>query len=176
MFHHKSWVRRKILKWLFGSPAVLVKYDYDPNDDRLAEHLGVSPELKYAKPGDAGLDLYYYGTTPIILKPGESTNVPSGLSVKIPEGYVGLLRCRSSTFTKRGLFVVHNTIDSGYTGAMWTTVWYPGLNGSQDHAIIQPWERLSQILVVPYLEAGIIEVSKMPTTERGNSGFGSSGR
>lgn len=179
MFDERPWPQRRLLRWLFGNPQIIVKYERGDHRNIYDMAKAICPDngrLKYAKPGDAGLDLYYAGDKDLIIKPGESLEVPAGLSLKIPDGYVGLLRCRSSTFTKRGLFVVHNTIDSGYVGCMFTTVWYPGLNNKQDPEIIKPWERLSQIIIVPYLFAEILPRLELPETARGISGFGSSGR
>ena len=92
MLDGRPWLQRKLLQWLFGTPKLLVKYDYDPVQ---APFQG-GAKLKYAKAGDAGVDLFYVGEEPIVLKVGESTNVPARLSVKVPDGYVGILRCRSS--------------------------------------------------------------------------------
>lgn len=164
----RPWLQRMVLKWLFGNPTVLVKYDN--------QEVEMRAQLRYAKEGDAGLDLYNASGEEIEIKPGESKEVPAGVRLKIPDGYVGFIRCRSSSFSKRGLFVVHNTIDSGYVGPMFTTVWYPGLNGWREPQIIKPWERLSQIIVVPYLFAEIYTTQNLPKTQRGDTGFGSTGR
>ncbi len=147
--------------------SLLVKY-HSPEIARRAN-------LKYAKRGDAGLDLYNASGKEMYVMPGTSVEVPAGISVKIPDGYVGLLRCRSSTFARRGLFVVHGTIDSGYVGPLFTHVWHPRLNSNDDVVVIRPWERLSQLIIVPYLQVNIVTTDDMPTTERGQSGFGSSG-
>lgn len=149
---------------LYSQPILQVVYDNSEISER--------GKLRYAKEGDAGLDLCYYGSEPLSVAPGEHIDVPSGIRIKMPDGYVGLIRCRSSTFSKRGLFVVHNTIDSGYTGPLFTTIWNPGLKGS-DPKIIQPWDRISQLILVPYLTAKIIRVSELPKTQRGETGFGS---
>lgn len=176
MFLDRPWLQRKVLRWLYSEPEVLVKYDYDPMLKSAVKALGYAPILRYAKAGDGGIDLYYCGEKQIVLNVGESINVPAGLSIKIPDGYVGLIRGRSSTFTRRGLFVVHNTIDSGYTGPLFSTVWCPGLNGKREAEVINPWERLSQIIIVPYLNTKIRQVDELPVTLRASSGFGSSGR
>ncbi len=150
-----------------NDPKILVKYDN--------EQVRQKAKMKFAKPGDAGFDLYNAGET-ITIYPGTSVEVPAGISVKIPDNYVGFLRNRSSTFAKRGLFVVHNTIDSGYTGPMFTHVWYPVLNGRCKPIEILPWERLGQLVIVPYLSVPVEEVESLPATSRGVSGFGSTGK
>lgn len=167
MFEYRPLIQRTILRLLYGNPKILVKY--------CTQDVAQYAKVRYAKNGDAGLDLYNASNSEITINVGESVEVNAGLCVKIPSGYVGLLRCRSSTFAKRGLFVVHNTIDSGYTGIMFTHVWNPGLNGQRGPQIIKPWERLSQLVIVPYLSTSIACVDKLPETERGTSGFGSTG-
>jgi len=174
MFESRPWFQRKILQWLFGNPEILVQYDYEP----FCLDTGPRPEdcsIKYAKEDDVGLDIFNYSSEPIVLKVGESVNIPAGIKLKIPKGYVGLIRGRSSTFYKRGLFVVHNTIDAGFVGSLFITVYYPGLNGKLHSEIIQPWERLGQIVIVPYLFAKICRVFEMPITSRGCSALGSTG-
>lgn len=131
-------------------------------------------KLKFARDGDAGLDLYNSGDETTI-HPGTTLEIPAGLNLKIPDGYVGLIRNRSSTFAKRGLFVVHNTIDSGYIGPMFVHVWHPGLEGFNRPVIIKKWDRLGQLVIVPYLMPSIKIVDKFPSTERGTKGFGSTG-
>lgn len=140
------------------------------------------PAFGPAKPGDAGIDLHNAGG-PIRVEPGCSVQVPAGVAVKVPEGWVGFIKSRSSTFFKRGLFVIEGVIDSGYTGPLYSFVWNPGLNGRREAIEIQPWERLSQLVVVPHLPyhgdadegEGICRVEQLPDTVRGGTGFGSTG-
>ena len=131
--------------------------------------------LQPAKPGDCGLDLYNASPSPITVLPGRSVEVPAGVSVKIPDGYAGFIRPRSSTFARRGLFIVEGIIDSGYTGPLFTHVWNPALNGHNYPVIIGPWERLSQLIVVPVPALSVVETAEMPVTVRGATGFGSTG-
>lgn len=148
--------------------------------------------LKYAMEGDCGLDLAYapelvrkpaghqvYEDLNIL--PGTFKIVPTGVSVKIPEGNFGLLCGRSSTFGKRGLFVVESRIDSGYVGELFLKVWHPNVFGGDfqippSAAVIKPWERIGQIVIIPYERTSIQVVDELPDTQRGISGFGSTGR
>ena len=157
----------RLLRYSLNPPKLLVKYD--------SPAIEAKAKLHYAKDGDAGLDLGNASGRPIKIEPGESIEVPTGLSLKIPDGYVGLIRCRSSAFAKRGLFVVHNSIDQGYVGPMFIHVWHPGIKGRDLPQVIEPWDRLGQIIIVPYLSATIVSVDTLPETVRGSSGFGSSG-
>jgi dUTP pyrophosphatase len=151
--------------------------------------------FRQAMPGDAGYDLYYappighaelpagtkWAEDNIVLNPNTYKLIPTGVSVKIPDGYVGLVCGRSSTFGKRGLFVVEGRIDSGYTGELFAKVWHPGLWGDafQRHhgqAVIKPWERFAQLIVIPYAHPCTVRVvAELPRTERGDKGFGSTG-
>jgi dUTP pyrophosphatase len=144
--------------------------------------------LQHAKPGDCGYDLGY-SPDPAWEPPGDGTLkvfphtfklVPTGVSVKIPDGFFGLLCGRSSTFGKRGLFVVESRIDSGYTGELFVKVWHPAVFGGDFQAppgpaVIRPWERFAQIVVLPYVSPELEIVNELPVTDRGTSGFGSSG-
>lgn len=147
---------------------LLVKYD----NPKVAE---VAP-LKRVWPGDAGLDLYNASDTTLTLEPGKSIMVPAGVSIKLPDDHCALLYPRSSTFTKRGIFVVPGLIDCGFTGPIYTIVWHPNLDGNDAPILIEPWERLAQLLVMPIPRFDIVSVDKLPSTPRGDSGFGSTGR
>lgn len=124
--------------------------------------------------GDAGFDLFNATNQTITLPPHQSVQVNNGIRVKIPYGYCGLLRARSSTFFKKKLFVVGGLIDSGYVGPIYTFVWHPNLNRINRPVLIKPWESLSQLIIVPCPEIGVIE-DEMPCTKRGECGFGSTG-
>lgn len=158
---------------------ILVKY----LDPRVAEQCPFRP----AREGDAGFDLCYAGDAELVINPHQRMLVPSGVAVKIPRGWVGIVCGRSSTFGKRGLFVVEGRIDSGYTGQLHTTVWHPAVfgddvNGNRlpvEPVVIQPWDRLAQIVVVPHHAAGVFVLDgdeDLPRTERGSFGYGSTGR
>lgn len=144
---------------------------------------GLKIDFKPAKPGDAGIDLYNASPKPIVVPLGRAIAIPSGICVKVPEGWVGMIKARSSTFMKKGLFVVDGVIDAGYTGPLYTVVWNPGLVSphwedglsATGPVVVEPGERVSQLVVVPHHSNLVIEVEDMPVTERGSSGFGSTG-
>lgn len=167
----------------FHFPRLQVKYRDQEVRNRLP--------FKHQMPGDAGYDLGFapeadFGdrrfADPIMLDPNTYKLVPTGVYVKIPDGYFGLLCGRSSTFGKRGLFVVESRIDAGYTGELFTKVWHPALWGGdfQQHhgrAEIRPWERFAQLLVIPFADpCEVEEVNELPETARGSNGFGSTGK
>lgn len=146
-----------------------------------SEEIAQKAQLKFQFKGDAGLDLYNTGGD-ITIHPEKSVFVPSGLRIKIPDGYVGFIKPRSSTFMKRGLFVLEGTIDSGFTGPLFSIVWHPRLNDCSVPITIKQWERVSQLVVVPvwhgsYCPSISIErVDKLPATDRSINGFGSTGQ
>lgn len=131
--------------------------------------------LRHSLPGDAGFDLYNASDKYIEIAPGISKEVFAGIQLKIPDGYCGLVRSRSSTFYRRGLFVIEGLIDCGYTGPVFTLVWNPALNGKNHSAFINSWERLGQLLIVPVPEVQVKSVEELPKTARGEKGFGSTG-
>lgn len=167
------------------------------------ERVRTMAPLKHAKPGDCGYDLAYAPEQCICpnhahdercpvcipndpyyprirILPGTFKLVPTGVFVKIPDGYFGLLCGRSSTFGKRGLFVVESRIDSGYTGELFVKLWHPAVSGGDFEqpvvpAIIEPWQRFAQLVLIPYASPQLEIVDELPSTERGATGFGSSG-
>jgi len=125
---------------------------------------------KYAKPGDAGLDLTAISEE--LTKDGIIYN--TGLQIEIPEGYVGLLFPRSSVANK-DLFLVNSVgvIDSQYRGDI-KVVFKPNqMHGPRRYKV---GERIAQLLIIPYPQIEFEEVDKLEDTERGDGSFGSSGK
>lgn len=124
--------------------------------------------------GSAGWDLYADIKEPVIIQPGQSKMIPSGVAFAIPEGYFGAVYARSGLSTKRGLrpSTCVSVIDSDYRGE----VMLPIYNDSDSIAWIEPYERVSQIVFQPVPEFVLTEVEEFSTqTERGSGGFGSTG-
>jgi dUTP pyrophosphatase len=128
----------------------------------------------YATSGAAALDLHACLDEPLIIQPLERVQVPTGLAVAIPEGYVGILAVRSSTGVHRGLSMPNGVgvIDSDYRGPLGVWLW----NTLQQPCEIRPGDRFAQLLVIPVQQAEIELVPDLPETERGEGGFGSTGR
>lgn len=131
-------------------------------------------ELKpsYAKQGDAGLDLR--SRIDIQIAPGHRALIPTGVAVAIPEGYAGFVQPRSGLALKKGLTIVNTPglIDSGYRGELGVIA----LNTDLEETInINKGDRIAQlvILAVPTVELVIVE--ELDSTDRGETGFGSSG-
>ena len=131
------------------------------------------PILSPAREGDAGYDLRVWIDTghPTVLRPHEMSNFRTGVYVKIPEGYWGAIRPRSSTFAKKQLLVMGGTIDEGYTGEISIFIWNP-MNNSIS---VEDGDRLAQLLLIPRFTPPIKIVGQLPETQRGTEGFGSTG-
>nr|WP_294458260.1 dUTP diphosphatase [uncultured Rothia sp.] len=135
----------------------------------------LDPELPapaYAKPGDAGADLR--SRIDFELEPGERALVPTGVAIALPEGYVGLVHPRSGLATKNGITIVNapGTVDSGYRGELMVTL----LNTDKTKSFhVQRGDRIAQLIIQKYEHAAFTVVDELDQTERGSSGFGSSG-
>ena len=110
----------------------------------------------------------------VIIHPGETVKIPSGLAVKIPDGYFGGVFARSGLSTKQGLrpATAVSVIDSDYVGE----IFIPIHNDSNEIRVIEHGQRICQLVILPYLNAEFEEVDKLENTERGEGGFGSSGK
>ena len=110
----------------------------------------------------------------VIIRPGETVKIPTGLAVKIPDGYFGGVFARSGLSTKQGLrpATAVSVIDSDYVGE----IFIPIHNDSNEIRVIEHGQRICQLVILPYLNADFEEVDKLEDTERGDNGFGSSGK
>ena len=131
---------------------------------------GIAP--KYAKIGDAGLDLMAAIDKPIALYPGEQKRIGTGLCMEIPEGCVGLMLPRSGLGI-RGLTLINTcgVIDSGYRGEVIAVC----QNNGVDKIEIAPGDRFVQFLIMPFCRVPIEVVDELSDTTRGTGGFGHSG-
>ena len=134
------------------------------------------PSPEYSTIDSAGIDLRANLTNQILLKPLERTLVKTGLFIELPRGYEAQIRPRSGLAYKKGITVLNSpgTIDSDYRGEIGIIL----INLSNQEFIIENGERVAQMLIAPvpittYREVSIEELS---TTDRGEGGFGSSGR
>jgi dUTP pyrophosphatase len=125
-----------------------------------------------AHPSDAGLDLL--SAENLILRPGERAAVSTGIALAIPEGYAGFVHARSGRALKEGLALVNapGVIDSGYRGEVKVIV----VNLSPNEDIhIGRGEKIAQLVVQQVVVAEPVEVDELPSSERGEGGFGSTG-
>jgi dUTP pyrophosphatase len=136
----------------------------------------IDPDLplpRYAREGDAGLDLY--AATDVTIRPGERGIIGTGIAVAIPEGYVGFVTPRSGLAANHGLSIVNapGVIDSGYRGEVKLIL--INLDPSQDIVIARA-ERVAQLVVAPFQTVEVVDVVELPSSERGEGGHGSTGR
>jgi len=126
-----------------------------------------------ATAGDAGLDLY--ASEPARLEPGGRASVGTGIAVEIPEGHAGLVLPRSGWAARHGIALVNapGLIDAGYRGEVRVLL----LNTDREEAFeISEGDRIAQLLVVPFASLEPVETETLGRSERGDGGFGSTGR
>ena len=123
--------------------------------------------------GDAGFDLYACIAEPISIKSGETVKIPTGLAVEIPNGYFGAVFARSGLATKQGLRPANcvGVCDASYRGEYIV----PLHNDSDEERVVNPQDRIAQLIIMPFLEVQFDVVDDLSETERGNGGFGSTG-
>jgi dUTP pyrophosphatase len=128
-------------------------------------------EPSYAKAGDAGADLR--STKKISIAPGARELVPTGVAIALPAGFVGLVHPRSGLALKHGVTVLNSpgTIDAGYRGEILVTLY----NSSSDKFEIEAGDRIAQLLIQRVEQAKFIQVDRLPDSDRGQAGFGSTG-
>ncbi len=146
------------------------KLDVRVLDSRLLEQLP-----QYATPGSAGLDLRACIESPVTLKPGESTLVPSGIAIHLGDPkYAAMVLPRSGLGHKHGIVLGNlvGLIDSDYQGQIFVSVW----NRGQAEFTIQPMERIAQMIIVPVLQVTFNVVPDFVASTRGEGGFGSTGK
>ena len=129
-------------------------------------------EPTYAHPGDAGADLKSRETC--LIQPGERAVLATGVSVALPDGYVGLVHPRSGLAAKHGITVLNapGTIDAGFRGEIQVTL----LNTSNEAFHVSVGDRIAQLIIQQVFRASFVQVSELPQSHRGLNGLGSTGR
>lgn len=129
----------------------------------------------YATGGSAGLDLRAAIDEPLVIEPGQTHLIPTGLSMHIGDpGYAAMILPRSGLGHKHGIVLGNlvGLIDSDYQGPLMVSAW----NRSQTSYTLQPLERLAQLVVVPVAQVQFNLVEEFNASERGAGGFGSTGK
>ena len=130
---------------------------------------------RYASPGAAGLDLRACLEKPLVLNPGESQLVSSGIAIHVGDpGYAAVILPRSGLGAKNGIVLGNlvGLIDSDYQGPLMVSVW----NRSKSAFTIQPLDRIAQLVVVPVVQVEFEVVEEFAASARGTGGFGSTGK
>lgn len=121
----------------------------------------------------AGADLYACMDEAVIIEPGQTKLIPTGLAMALPAGYAGLIYARSGLATKKGLAPANKVgvIDPDYRGEILVALH----NHSLTPASVEPGERIAQMVITPYLTACFEPAEELEDTKRGSGGFGSTG-
>lgn len=139
-------------------------------DPRLKDNLPA-----YATSGSAGLDLRAATEADMVIQPGETVLVPTGMAIHLADpGLAAMILPRSGLGHKHGIVLGNLTglIDSDYQGQLFVSVW----NRGNMPFTLPPMERIAQMIIVPVVQVGFNIVDSFIDTERGSGGFGSTGR
>jgi dUTP pyrophosphatase len=129
----------------------------------------------YATPGSAGLDLRACIEHTQTLHPGETTMIPTGMAIHLNDpGYAAMILPRSGLGHKHGIVLGNlvGLIDSDYQGQLLVSCW----NRGKESFILNPLERIAQLVIVPVMQANFNLVDEFAASERGEGGFGSTGK
>ena len=128
----------------------------------------------YKTNGASGMDLMAWIDNPIILKPGTSCLVPTGISVAFPQEYEIQVRPRSGLAAKNNISVLNTpgTIDSDYRGEIKIILF----NHGNENFLINNKDRIAQMVLTPIIKMQLEETNELPDTNRGKGGFGSTGK
>ena len=128
----------------------------------------------YGTEYSAGADLYACLDAPVIIEPGKTVMIPTGLAMELPAGYAGLIYARSGLSVKRGLAPANKVgvIDADYRGEFMVAL----LNHGSTAQTVEHGERIAQLVITPVFTPGFTEVAELSDTARGAGGFGSTGK
>lgn len=131
------------------------------------------PLPKYMSDHAAGMDLYAAVEAELIISPGVWKLVPTGLQIAIPEGYEAQVRPRSGLALKQGISVLNTpgTVDADYRGEVGVIL----MNHSKEDLIVRRGDRIAQMIINKIEHVVIEEVPELPSTDRGEGGFGHTG-
>lgn len=147
-----------------------MKVDLKVLDERVREY---SPH--YATAGSAGLDLRALLDEPLEIKPGETKLVHTGLAIHLADpNYAAVILPRSGLGHKKGIVLGNlvGLIDSDYQGELMISTW----NRGTETFVLEPFERLAQLVIIPVKQVEFNEVKDFSTSDRGAGGFGSTGK
>jgi dUTP pyrophosphatase len=147
-----------------------IKIDYKVLNPLVKDHLP-----NYASTGSAGLDLRACIDQVQTLNPGDTFLIPTGISIYIKDSnYAAVILPRSGLGHKHGIVLGNlvGLIDSDYQGELLVSCW----NRSKNVFLINPLERIAQLVILPVMQATFNKVDQFPETERGEGGFGSTGK
>jgi dUTP pyrophosphatase len=147
-----------------------MKIDLKVLDERMKDQLPA-----YATPGSAGLDLRACIDAPMIIEPGQTVLIPTGLAIHLDNpGYAAVILPRSGLGHKNGIVLGNlvGLIDSDYQGQLMVSTW----NRGDKVFTLNPLDRLAQLVIVPVLQVEFNVVDEFGASDRGTGGFGSTGK
>ena len=129
---------------------------------------------EYQTEGAAGMDLHACVSEPLVINPGKRAQVSTGLCIELPVGYEAQVRARSGLAAKHGIGLVNGigTIDSDYRGEI--KIWL--INLGEEPFTINNGDRVAQLVVAKYVRATVEICDALSGTDRGDGGFGHTGR
>lgn len=134
---------------------------------------GNQPLPKYQTSQSAGMDLRANIDTPVLIKPLDRKLIPTGLHIALPEGYEAQIRPRSGLTIKKGITIINTpgTIDPDYRGDVGVIL----VNISNEDFVVQPGDRIAQMVINKFEQAEFKVVEELDETERGEGGYGHTG-
>ena len=134
---------------------------------------GNQPLPKYQTSQSAGMDLRANIDAPVLIKPLDRKLIPTGLHIALPEGYEAQIRPRSGLVIKNGITIINTpgTIDSDYRGDVGVIL----VNISNEDFVVQPGDRIAQMVINKFEQAKSEVVEELDETERGEGGYGHTG-
>jgi dUTP pyrophosphatase len=149
-----------------------MKIQFKILDERLGKQF---PLPEYATTGSAGLDLRACVEERLTLAPGQTELIPTGMAIHISDpGYAAMLLPRSGLGHKHGIVLGNlvGLIDSDYQGQLFVSCW----NRGNESFVIEPGDRISQMIIVPVVQAVLEQVDAFDESDRGAGGFGHTGK
>jgi len=126
-----------------------------------------------AHTGDCGFDLFTLD--PVCIQAGEVVSIPTGIAAGFPPGWGGIIKARSSQ-GKMGINVLGGVVDQGYTGQIIVMLHNTADSHSDNNVFYEAGDKIAQLVLIPVFPGAVEEVKELGETERGEKGFGSSGR
>ncbi|WP_421774315.1 dUTP diphosphatase [Gracilimonas sp.] len=137
------------------------------------DHAKDLPLPNYESVAAAGMDVRAAVESPIVIKPGGRSLIPTGLQMALPEGYEAQIRPRSGLAIRNGITMLNSpgTIDADYRGEVKVIA----INHGEEEFVVNHGDRIAQMVIAPVTQLPLLEVDELDETDRGEGGFGSTG-
>lgn len=172
LLNHVNEPKESALRAIAGALGVSLEWLLNGDDYSIAVMLDKGAHAPTrAHKADAGLDIYLPEGKAVKVRAHKAAVIDTGVHIAIPAGYVGMLKSKSGLNVKHGL-VSEGVIDSGYTGSIKVKLY----NHSASDYTFESGNKISQLVIIPCITPAVKLVEAFPSTERGENGFGSTGR